>query len=564
MARALPKVDVVIIGLGASGGIAAHVLTQAGINVVGLEAGPRLTVKEFVPHMDEIAGSIRNWMGSPKVNHEVPTWRPDAKSKTQPPPIPAVRMMNAIGGTSIHYGTQSWRFRTDDFMGRTETITRYGETAIPQGATTVDWPLTYDDLEPYYDKVEHLIGVSGDGGSNPFAAPRSRDYPMPPLRGMGFSELAADAMKKLGYHPFPQPAAITSVPFGDNRPACTFCGFCSNFGCWNDAKSAVQLSAIEEAEASGKLEIRSSCRVTKILSNDKGQVTAVRYLDSLGKEVEQPAGLVILSSYIYENVRLMLLSTSKAYPNGLANTSGQLGKHYMSHAYVGAYGWFPGHQLNLYSGTTGQATAMDDLNGDNFDHTGLGFIRGAVIFASNGNLPIGQSAVLPPDVPTWGGAYKKWIHENADSVGNIFAQVEPQPYETNFLDLDPDVKDPAGLPVLRVTYSLGDNEKKAAAYLYQRTAEIATKMGAKTTWPSYPYDVPLPINSHAYGGTRMGDDPAGSVVDKWNMAHDATNLCVLGGSSFPASSGYNPTETIEALAWRSADYISTHLNDLAV
>ena len=561
MGNPLPKVDVLIVGLGAAGGIAAHVLTQAGISVTALEAGPRLTTKQFVPRMDEIAGSIRNWMGAPKVNGEVPTWRPDVDSPTAPPPIPAIRMMNGVGGTSIHYGTQSWRFRPDDFRSRSATIERYGEAAIPAGATTVDWPISYDDLEPYYDKVEYLIGVSGAGGTNPFEGPRSRDYPMPPLRSMGFSDLAAAAMARMGYHPFPQPAAIASVPFGD-RPACTYCGFCGYFGCWNDSKSGVQLSAVEQAEASGLLEIRTGSRVTKILSNAQGEVTGVTYVDENGDTVEQPAGLVILSSYIYENVRLLFLSASDAYPDGLANNNGQLGRHYMSHAYVGAYGLFPGTKLNLYSGTTGQATAIDDLNGDNFDHTGLGFIRGAVVFAANGNLPIANSRVTPPGVPTWGGEYKRWISENADSVGNVFAQVEPQPYETNFLDLDDEATDPFRVPVLRVTYSLGDNEKKAGAYLYGKLADIAKEMGATETWPSYPYDVPLPINSHAYGGTRMGDDPKTSVVNKYGLAHEAPNLCVLGGSSFPVSSGYNPTETIEALAWYAADHIAANINDI--
>lgn len=563
MANPLPKADVVIVGLGAAGGIASYVLTKAGINVVAIEAGPRLSVKEFVPHLDEIANSVRNWMGEPKYNKEIPTWRPNANAPTQPPPVPAVRMMNAVGGTSIHYGTQSWRFRADDFKARSTTIAKYGESALPKGSTTVDWPIGYDDLEPYYDQVEYLIGVSGKGGSNPFESPRKRDYPLPPLRSMGYGELAADAMTKLGYHPFPQPAAIISEDY-KGRPACTYCGFCGNFGCWNNAKSSTLVSAIAEAEKTGRLEIRTNSRVMKILSNDKGQVTGVQYLDDKGQEQEQPAGLVILSSYIYENVRMLLLSTSSAYPKGLANNNGQVGKNYMSHAYVGTYGFFPGKKLNLYSGTTGQATAMDDLNGDNFDHTGLGFIRGAVIFASNGNLPIGNSRTVPPNVPGWGAKYKQWIHENADTVGQVFAQVEPQPYEMNFLDLDPTVKDPLGVPVVRVTYDLGDNEKKAGTYIYTKLEAIAKSMGATETWPSFPPDLPLPINSHAYGGTRMGEDPATSVVDKHGLAHEAPNLAVLGGSSFPGSSGYNPTETIEAHAWFASDYIAANLSKIAV
>lgn len=572
MSNQLPTTDVVIIGLGAAGGIAASVLTEAGLDVVAIEAGPRLNNDDFLANDDEISGAILNWTGEPKYNHELPTWRPDANSPTAPPPIPPVPMANMVGGTSVHYGTQSWRFRADDFTVRTDTIERYGEEALPPGSTTVDWPITYDELEPYFDAVEYQIGVSGQAGNiqgeiieggNPFESPRQREFPMPPLRRMGYSEMIREAVAGLGYHPFPQPAAINSTEY-DSRPACSYCGYCGSFGCWNDSKSSTLVSSIRKAEETGRLEIRTNSRVMQILSNDMGQVTGVEYLDENGDLQEQPAGVVILGTYVYENVRLLLLSTSDFYPNGLANNSGQVGLHYMSHAYVGSYGLFPGKQLNLWSGTTGQAVAMDDLNGDNFDHTGLGFIRGAVLFASNGDLPIGKSRNVAPGTPSWGSDYKRWIHENADSAGQIFAQVEPQPYEHNFLDLDPDVTDPLGVPVIRVTYSLGENEINAATYINDRIVEMLEAAGATETWPSYPADLPLPINSHAYGGTRMGDDESEAVVDKYGLAFEAPNLMILGGSTFPGSSGYNPTEAIQAHAWYAADYLAQNFQNIAV
>jgi gluconate 2-dehydrogenase alpha chain len=568
----LPTTDVVIIGLGAAGGIAASVLTEAGLNVVGIEAGPRLDHDDFLANDDEISGSIRNWTGEPKYNQELPTWRPDASSPTAPPPVPPVPMANMVGGTSVHYGTQSWRFRADDFTVRTDTIERYGEEALPPGSTTVDWPITYDELEPYYDAVEYQIGVSGQAGNiqgemieggNPFESPRQREFPMPPLRRMGYSEMIAETVAGMGYHPFPQPAAINSTEY-DGRPACTFCGYCGAFGCWNDSKSSTLVSSIRHAEETGRLEIRPNSRVMRILSNDQGQVTGVEYIDENGDLQEQPAGVVILATYVYENVRLMFLSTSEFFPNGLGNNSGQLGKHYMSHAYVASIGLFSGTKLNLWSGTTGQAVAMDDFNGDNFDHEGLGFIRGAVLFASNGDLPIAKSRSLAPGTPAWGSEYKRWIHENADSAGQIFAQVEPQPYENNFLDLDPDVKDPMGVPVVRVTYSLGENEINAAMYINERIVEMLEAAGATETWPSYPADLPLPINSHAYGGTRMANDESGGVVDKYGLAFEAPNLMVLGGSTFPGSSGYNPTETLQAHAWYAAEYLAENFQSIAV
>ena len=420
--------------------------------------------------------------------------------------------------------------------------------------------------------MEYLIGVSGQAGNvngeivaggNPFEAPRSRPFPMPPLRESGYGEMARAAMTGLGYHPFPQPAAIASVAF-DGRPECSFCGYCSGFGCWNESKSSTLVSAIRKAEATGKLEIRPNSRVMRILSNDRGEVTGVEYLDEHGVLQTQPAGVVILSTYVYENVRLLLLSASKTYPTGLANTSGQVGLNYLSQAYAGRSGLFPGQRLGLFSGAGGQAVAMDDLNGDHFDHTGLGFIRGAVIFAGNSELPIGKSRALAPGISQWGSAYKRWIHEHADSVGSAFAQVEPLPYEGVFLDLDPKVKDPLGVPVVRVTMQIGENEINAARYMDNKLADLLTAMGAVTTWQNFPAGTSLPINTHAFGGTRMGDDPAASVVNRYSLAHEAPNLMILGGSTFPGSSGYNPTETLQALAWYAAEYLAKNFNRVAV
>src|SRR5580700_3445270 len=202
-----------MVGLGAAGGIAADVLTAAGRQVVALEAGDRLSSKDFVRQFDELSGSsVRNLMGEPKFNGEIPTWRPNPNVKASPAPS-ASPMMNAVGGTSVHYSAASWRFRPDDFTIRSHTVARYGEGALPPNSALADWPLTYEMLQPYYDRVEHAIGVSGAGGTNPFEGHRSRDYPMPPLRTSGVSARAAQAMKSLGYHPFPQPAAINSVPW---------------------------------------------------------------------------------------------------------------------------------------------------------------------------------------------------------------------------------------------------------------------------------------------------------------------------------------------------------------
>lgn len=561
--KTLPITDVVIIGMGAAGGIASHVLTQSGLRVVGLEAGPRLGMADFIKQFDEIGGNFyRNRLGDSKFNHELPTWRPSADAATREPLVHAAKMMNAVGGSSIHYGGNSYRFTAGDFKVRTQTVDRYGVKAIPENSTLADWPISYADLEPYYDKVEYLIGVSGKAGANPFESPRSRAYPMPPLQSTGFSKLAGEAMSKLGYHPYPVPAAITSQPYR-GRPACSYCGFCAGYGCWNNSKSSTLVTAIAEAEKTGKLDLRPNCRVTRILSNGAGKASGVEYLDAAGQTVIQPAGVVILSAYIFENVRLLLLSTSKQAPQGLSNNHGQVGRNYLAKTFYTANGLFPGKRLNTASGTSAQATAIDDFAGDNFDHSGLGFIRGATLQSLQADLPIGMSKNLPPGVARWGSSYKRWLHDNANSVGAFIGQQESLPYTGNFLDLDPERRDPLGLPVIRVTYDIGDNERKAGAYLLPKIHEILKAMGASQTWTGLP-PMTWPIHSHVYGGARMGDDPATSVVDSHCLSHEVSNLAVLSGAVFASSTNYNPTETIQALSWRAADHIAAHFSKIAV
>ena len=549
----MPKTDVVIVGMGAAGGVAAYVLTKAGLKVVGIEAGPRLANADFLDKYDELDGyGFANRLGDPKANKEVPTWRRTPDAEVEQPAF-AIKMMNAVGGTSIHYTANHYRFRQDDFRIRSSTIEKYGEEALPEGSALADWPFEYDDLEPYYEQAEVLIGISGQGGSNPFESPRANDYPMPPLPRSGYTALAHDAAEALGYHPFPLPAAITSVEY-NGRPACTLCGYCTGFGCWNDAKSSTLVSAIPAAEATGNLEIRTESRVMRILTDDQGRATGVEYRDENGDMQVQPAGIVIVATYTYENVRLLLLSTSEQFPDGLA--------YYMSHSYPGATGVFPGMVLNQMSGTGSQATSIDDFNGDNFDHTGLGFIRGGVMAAGMSEAtPIGTSRSVPPGMPTWGAEYKRWLHEHSLSIGGIGVQLEVLPYEDNFMDLDPEVTDEDGVPVIRLTFEIKDNERKASEYILAKAEALLKEMGAEQTWVT-PADT-LAVNSHAYGGTRAGDDPATSVVDQHGFAHDVPGLAILGASCFPSTTGYNPTQTVQAWAWRTAEYITGNFDTLA-
>lgn len=557
--RILPKTEVVIVGLGAAGGIAAHVLTEAGRNVVALEVGDDLDSARFIKEMDEIAGNGgTNHMGDPLVNKSIPTWRPNEKVPAGDPLRPALTM-NGVGGSSVHFGGVSWRLYPDDFTIRTSTIRRYGEKALPEGSAVEDWPFTYDDLEPYYDKVEYAIGVSGEA-TNPFDPPRSRPYPMPPLRRKGWNLFAHEKLKGLGLHPFPQPTAINSVPYG-GRAACSYCGYCSGYGCWNDSKGSTLVTTIPMARATGKLEIRANSRVTRILVDAKGRASGVRYIDARGQECEQPASLVILSAFVYENVRRLLLSTSERFPNGLANNAGQVGKYFMTQAYTIVNGQYDGVDVKLFTGAGAQGTAFEDYYGDNFDHEGLGFIRGANIATFSESRPIGGAMAKPPHVPSWGPEFKAWLANGIRSVQGIAAQMEVLPYHGNYLDLDPDRKDDLGEPVIRATFDHHDNEHRMRDFLEAKLTAIHKAMGASHVWTAVRAPAAA-VFVHTYGGTRMGKDPKSSVVDEYCLAHEVPNLAIMGSSPFPSTGGRNPTETIQAISWRGAEYIARNWDRL--
>src|SRR3984885_12717487 len=332
----LKATDVVIVGMGATGGVAALPLTRAGLEVIGLEAGTWLSPNDFAP--DELRNNYRGWPQLvQKANLEVPTHRPNASAPYSPRPT-IHPMMNAVGGTSIHYWAQSWRLNPWDFKARSEATKRYGPAAIPVRSTLEDWPLSYDDLELYYDIVEHEVGVSGkaeniqghpDPAGNVYEGPRQREYPMPPLRGSGFTDHMADVARQLGWKPFRPPAAINSQEYG-GRPGCAFHGYCNRGGCHISAKNSTAVTTIPAALKTKNLTVFDRAHVTRIVAGSGGRVTGVNYLRD-GKEYFQPARAVLLASYTYEISRLLLLSKSKIFPTGLSNRHGQVGRHYFGH-----------------------------------------------------------------------------------------------------------------------------------------------------------------------------------------------------------------------------------------
>ncbi|MBL4582504.1 MAG: GMC family oxidoreductase [Gammaproteobacteria bacterium] len=561
MPKRLAKTDVVIVGMGAAGGVAALPLTNAGLKVIGLEAGGWLSPRDFAP--DELRNGSRNWPQSvQKAASEAPTVRATSSDTAIQGGHP---MMNAVGGTTMHYWAQSWRLNPWDFKVVSETKKRYGENRIPEDSTVEDWPFSYEELEPYYDKIEYTVGISGQAGNvqgkkntagNIFEGERKREYPMKPLRSSPFTDLMGNAAESLGWNPFQGPAAITTELF-DGRPPCQYHGFCNKGGCHVKAKSSTAFNVIPKAVDTGNLEVVTFARVTQIVVDDNGKVTGVDYIKG-NETFFQPADVVLLASYAYENVRLLQLSKSRAFPNGLANNAGQVGKHYMTHHQGAPVAALFDRDLHNWYGLPAQGVAIDEWADDNFDHGDLDFIGGANLWVHTDRKPM-SAAKMPTfgETRNWGSDWKAFIMKNADRTNTSYIQKTTLPYEGNYLDLDPVVKDPLGFPVTRITARYRDNEKRIAAFSQEKMEQWYLEAGAIKI-VKYGLGNTMGATTHAYGGTRMGLNSASNVVDEWGFSHEVPNLGILGASVMGSSGSRNPTLTVQALSWRTAEHLASN------
>jgi gluconate 2-dehydrogenase alpha chain len=561
---ATEKTDVVIVGVGAAGGILAAELGKAGMKVIGLERGPRLKTEDFNPH-DELRYFQRLDL-RPNPKRQPITWRPNANGRA----VPVARQDygNQAGGGTVHYGAVSWRMHEDDFRARSQTLERYGASAIPEDSSLADWPLSYADLEPFYDRAEYELGVSGKAGNlqgkkieggNVFEAQRRRDSPLPPLLVEQAGQAFDAGAKKLGYHPFSTPRAILSQPY-NGRPGCTYCGFCQAFGCHVGAKSSILVTKLPDADKTGNFKLVTGAMAYRVNSDNSGRATGVSYYGPDGSDNTIEAEIVILTTFIYDNTRLLLLSKSDKFPNGLANSSGQLGKHMMAHMMANVFVGFDDRHMNIYMGPSAQKHTLDDFNADNFDHGGLGFIRGSQISIGTGNLQGGPISLTttapPPNVRRWGAGYRDFLAQYYTRHAAMVAQTENLAYPDQMVDLDPNVRDAWGLPAPRLTYDWRrPNERARVEFMQKKMEEIGRAMGASLVWraPVSPAGAP---GAHHEGGTRMGNDPKTSVVNRYGQSWDIPNLFVIGSSTFPSMSGFNPTLTIQALAYMSADAIA--------
>lgn len=549
--------DVVLVGLGGMGGLVAPILARSGLKVVALEAGPWRTRGDFRP--DELGEAFyaRAAM-STKFMTEVPRWRRTDGEPTREASFSLGRMVNGVGGSIIHYGTWLRRFHPWHFRARSHVQERWGLNILPEGCTLADWPIGYDELEPYFCRVEKHVGIAGDS-DHPFV-PRSEPLPMPPLRPFRMGEAFRRAAREMGLHPYPVPVGMNSVPYA-GRPATRYSPWSSGFGSFDDDRYHPALSSVPEALATGNLDLRTGCRVVRVLTDSTGHATGVEYLDPKGVARTQRARTVILGCYTFEIVRLLLLSGDERHASGLGNNRGQVGKNFMTKMFSDVHGYCPDTIFNRHAGPAAQSLILDDYVDASFDSPRYGFLGGATLSAENQLLPLALArAAVPPDVPRWGQRFKDHLRE-WQHFAAVRIQSDALPYACNYLDLDPTHRDRGGvgMPVVRITYELQPNEHRAAAWMEEKSAEILRAMGAKKTWRGPRFTGV--ISSHDLGGCRMGEDPATSVVDADLQVHDTPGLYVFSGATFPTCPGINPTLTAWAVCCRAADRLVERLRD---
>jgi choline dehydrogenase-like flavoprotein len=530
-------VDFAVVGSGAAGGILARELAQAGFSVLVFEQGPRLEAGNF--EHDELKYYYMNGIvNKPEVAPQ--TFRSDPNQVAQrADPTNSLLYARIVGGSSMHFTANFWRFHEVDFHERS----LLGD--IP-GAALADWPISYQELEPYYTKVDWEVGVSGLAGSSPFDPPRSKPYPMPPLPVKSSGVLMERGGRKLGLHPYPAPMAIASQPFR-GRPACVNCGFCIGFGCEVRAKSSSLYTMIPEAEATGRCEVRSESYVFHVETNDKGRATGVRYFDIQKQEHLQKARAVIVAANGAETPRLLLNSRSNRFPDGLANSSGMVGKHLMFNQGSYVHARFE-HELNEHKSVQVTRVIHDFYNSD----PKRGFYGGGGLDARMGAVPIGWSLASGGDLPSWGQPLKDRLEGFTRSMV-CAGHTTSLAVATNSVSIDPQLKDAWGVPAMRVTYKDHPDDLKIARFFQDRAYEVMDAAGALKVWRG-------PISErhssvHLLGTCRMGNDPGTSVIDKYHRTHDVPNLFLCDGSSFVTSGRGQPTMTIEALAFRAAEHI---------
>ncbi len=541
----LPAVDVVVVGAGAAGGIVAEQLALSGRRVALLERGRSQQFSD-TGH-DELRSQRTTVLGNafgPDDEHSVRLVRgADGKDRRVLPSEGAYNNVAAcVGGGTLSYGAMAWRYMEKDFRMKST----YG---APAGSTLEDWPLAYRDLEPLYTKAEWEIGVSGKAGANPFEPPRQKPYPMPPLPLNTEANLLAASARQLGWHPFPIPMAINSVTY-QGRPGCVACPHCVGFACEANAKNSTAVTAIPRAIATKLCDLRTQCVVSRIAMDERGRATGVEYFQG-GVSYEQPCKTVVVSCSATETPRLLFNSATKLFPRGIGNNNDWVGRNLQGHAYAGAYGLL---EKDVFDGL-GPAARVACCD---FSHGLPGGLKGGAMISNEFiRLPyLFSRNAIPPDVPKWGMEHKRFVRENYRRVVAAQGPVQEMPVFANRVEPAPEVKDAWGIPTIRISGGRHAHDLEVGRFISAKCEAWLKEAGAIKTWGKLP-GTGVSGGQHQAGTCRMGADPKTSVVDRHCRVHGVDNLYVVDGSVHVNNGGFNPSLTIQALAyWASAKMVA--------
>lgn len=532
--------DVIVVGSGAGGGVAAAVLAEAGKSVLVVERGRQLSNADIGrDHLRNQRISLYGHNAGPDIDGNP---RTSAEGRRIRPHEPGYQNNAAcIGSGTRVYAGQAWRFMPQDF--RMASI--YG---APAGSSLADWPISYDELAPYYEKVEWQVGVCGDDSTMYHLPKYDKPYPMPALPLPNTSRLHLKGLDALGWRGLRMPRLINSMPY-NGRPGCINCQHCFGFGCPNDSKNGSHNTTIPRALRTGNCQLRSQVMARRLLTSAAGAVQGLQLVEADGSEQSITAEVVILSCGAIETARLLLNSATSREPNGIGNNSDQVGRHLQGHYYPGAVGLFA---QDIYDGLgPGASIATCDFNHDND-----GIIGGGMLTDSDVCTPtVVWKSLYPPDAPRWGIAAKRFMRENFRRINLINGPVHEIPNPDGRVTINPKVKDRYGIPVAHLSGTTHPETVRSAAFMHERARQWLRASGAIQVWGAQPV-LRLSGGQHQAGTCRMGDDPARSVLDRWCRVHSQDRLFVADGSPHVTNGGFNPAETIMALAWRTAENIA--------
>ena len=537
-------VNAIVVGAGAGGGIVAKELSTAGLSVVLFERGGWATYDDT--DTDELKSQrttvLGNAYGPDDQRYRRVVVNNDGSSRIVLPSDGAYNNNAAcVGSGTVSYGAMAWRFMQEDF--KLKTI--YGHV---EGSTIEDWPISYEELEPCYEKAEWEIGVAGDDSQNPFASPRKKSYPMPPFSHNKEASLLLDAAKRIGYHPFSIPMLRNSIPY-NGRPACIRMRTCVGFACPVNAKCGTHNTVIPKAIESGNCELRINSVVSEINVDSNGKITGVYYFDQDNRKKKQTAEIIVIAASATETPRLLLNSKSKFFPFGIGNENDWVGRNLQGHAYTGAMGIFREEIYDDFG--PGASVAISDFN-----HHNPGIIGGGMLCNNFIRLPYLFTGIRPPGEASWGKQHKEFQRNYYRKVGSIQGPYQEIPKFDARVEVDPNVRDFWGIPVVRLSGSRHEKDIEGCRFMSEKAELWLKEAGAVFTWQNVGGGKGLSGGQHQAGTCRMGNDTKTSVCDKFGRVHNVPNLFIADGSLNVNNGGFNPVLTIMALGYRVGGYIA--------